>query len=717
MKFPSIGNQPMYKVSVPELSGGVNLKDAPNMVEDSQLTACENMWWKDSALRTRPGVHTDADGIWDIGGSDMTPYFDYDFYPAVTVYEGGGKYTYIPYFYQNEGSRASAYFGMSCFSEDGKRIGGCGVGFDPGFDGTDPYATAALVFTADRTEDGNGIYVLFNNGQIYRMKIVSGVRRLELVPQTDIYAPVVVINALGGTEETKKNGVFFEGFNLLTGAFWSYFTTDGAASQFKLPVESLTCNTGENTVIEYTAQGGGVVKWEITAPMQSVAADVNGAAVYADINYTQGKVSFRTSTGEAYKLPAAGISSNLHIKAWKTDPDAAKKISHMKFCTWYGGDRSGLNGGTRLFVSGNPEHPNLVHWSDTNNPFYFSENNYAYIGNSTQSITGFGRQSDILVIFKENETYYANYEAGTYYTAQDVIDGKIVDVSVYSAKFPITPVSSGIGCDCPGTIQLCNNRLVWAASDGHVYGLMAANQNSERNIRELSGMVRSRLLSHTAEEWRNAVSGDYDGRYLLFVGNDAYVLDYMDSGFQYYASYYDDRKAQRGMPWHIWHLNNGAIWQATAQLGNDLLLFGSVRVLNTDHPSGEEYRLFGAAFRLEGDSDSRLVTGTSPFSCMASDTPIHSCFRTKSYDFKRPEALKNIYQVYLGAEQTEEPITFTYITDKYTQQDVSTLSAGGMCRKTPNAMRVRQFALQADCDSPIAVSSIVINYKSLGGVR
>lgn len=113
----------------------------------------------------------------------------------------------------------------------------------------------------------------------------------------------MVINALGGTEETKKNGVFFEGFNLLTGAFWSYFTTDGAASQFKLPVESLTCNTGENTVIEYTAQGGGVVKWEITAPMQSVAADVNGAAVYADINYTQGKVSFRTSTGRPISLP------------------------------------------------------------------------------------------------------------------------------------------------------------------------------------------------------------------------------------------------------------------------------------------------------------------------------------------------------------------------------------------------------------------------------
>lgn len=710
MKFPSVGNQPMYKVTVPELGGGVNLKDAPSMVEDNQLTACENMWWKDGALRTRPGVHTDADGIWDVGGTDMTPYLKYRFYPAVTIYEGGAEYTYLMYSWSAEGSQIWTYSNVACFDEDGKLVDICPASKES--------CSPAMIFTADRTDDGNGIYVLFGNGRVYRMKTVSGERSLELVPQTDIYAPIVVVNAIGGeTGKAKKNGVFFEGFNLLTGAFWSYFTTDGTASQFKLPVEGLTYNTGENTVIEYTAQGGSVAEWEITAPMQSAVADVNGTAVYADINYTDGRISFRASTGEAYKLPAIGISSNLRIKAWKTDEAALEKISGMRFCTWYGGDRSGLNGGTRLFVSGNPDHPNLVHWSDTNNPLYFSENNYAYIGNSTQSVTGFGRQADILVIFKESETYCANYEAGTCYTAQDVIDGKIVDVSAYSAKFPITPISSGIGCDCPNTIQLCNNRLVWGTSDGHVYGLMAANQNSERNIRDLSGMVRGRLTTHTADELRGATACDYDGWYLLIAGDSAYVLDYMDSGFQYYASYYDDRKAQRSMPWHIWKLNSGADWQASASVGNELLLFGSVRILNTDHATGEQYRLFGAAFRLGGNVDSRLVTGTTPFSCTPVDAAIHSRFRTKSYDFKRPEALKNVYQVYLGAEQSDEQITFTYITDKYTQQDVSTLGAGGMCRKTPNAMRVRQFALQVDCDSPIAVSSIVINYKSLGGVR
>lgn len=34
------------------------------------------------------------------------------------------------------------------------------------------------------------------------------------------------------------------------------------------------------------------------------------------------------------------------------------------------------------------------------------------------------------------------------FTAQDVIDGKIVDVAANMAKFPITPIHSTVGCDC-----------------------------------------------------------------------------------------------------------------------------------------------------------------------------------------------------------------------------------------------------------------------------
>ena len=106
---------------------------------------------------------------------------------------------------------------------------------------------------------------------------------------------------------------------------------------------------------------------------------------------------------------------------------------------------------------------------DVDNPLYFPENNYAYVGDSSQAATAFGKQSDMLVIFHSREMYYATYVAGGDFTAQDVIDGKIVDVTAYMAKFPITQINGEIGCDCPRTVQLCNNRLAWATSDGRVY--------------------------------------------------------------------------------------------------------------------------------------------------------------------------------------------------------------------------------------------------------
>ena len=58
MRIPKMPKSNQYRVSVPALNGGVNLNDAPNLVEDNQLTAVLNMWWKDQALRTRAGLVT-----------------------------------------------------------------------------------------------------------------------------------------------------------------------------------------------------------------------------------------------------------------------------------------------------------------------------------------------------------------------------------------------------------------------------------------------------------------------------------------------------------------------------------------------------------------------------------------------------------------------------------------------------------------------------------
>ena len=60
MKYPSISKQPMRSISIPELSGGINLRDGISAVNDNQLTDCKNIWFKDAILKTRPGTVRDT---------------------------------------------------------------------------------------------------------------------------------------------------------------------------------------------------------------------------------------------------------------------------------------------------------------------------------------------------------------------------------------------------------------------------------------------------------------------------------------------------------------------------------------------------------------------------------------------------------------------------------------------------------------------------------
>ena len=60
MKYPSINKQPTRSINIPELSGGLNLRDGISAVNDNQLTDCKNIWFKDAILKTRPGMALDA---------------------------------------------------------------------------------------------------------------------------------------------------------------------------------------------------------------------------------------------------------------------------------------------------------------------------------------------------------------------------------------------------------------------------------------------------------------------------------------------------------------------------------------------------------------------------------------------------------------------------------------------------------------------------------
>ena len=724
MRIPKMPKSNQYRVSVPALNGGVNLNDAPNLVEDNQLTAVLNMWWKDQALRTRAGLATTVERSFHIQTSGMGDSLTYKVYSPVRVYRDGKPEDYVCCSCEFETSRANRVFHFYRFNESGSATHVSSLTFLDYEDG-DPYATGMFMFAANPTADGIGLYAVFNSGDIYSMNKNF---ELQKIDKSEIYAPLVVVNAKGKKEsETAvytRNGTPFEGYNLLGGAFRTAFTTDNDI-YYLLAQDQLTANVGEVVTIQYTGENGEVYTWEIPPTSDSATITIDSKQITAWITRSYGSLSFRDDNLTPYPLPGIGQSNNLIVTAWKTDPEATKKIANMQFATWFGGDRSGINGGTRLFVSGNPDHPNLVHWSDINNPLYFPENNYAYIGESSQKVTGFGKQTDILVIFKEHEIYSAEYVSGNTYTAQDVIDGKVVDVTANAAVFPITPINSGIGCDCPNTIQLCNNRLIWATSDGAVYGLMAANQASERNVRKLSAMIESRLKAEDRYLLKSALSCDVDGHYMLFVWNRVYLLDYMDGVFQYYATYSDERKAQRNMSWYCWEFPKECMPAAVMPKGDRLSAFCIRNYPYTDSSGMPKKALFGAAYLLDGERDcvfhpSGPAFETGEFDISVEDREIQSCFQTKVFDFGSQERKKKIHRLHMNmADTSNARITVSYVTEKGAMDDVYELSmsgTGAMVGRmlTPGVSRVCRFGVLVSSAGAIGVDGLVIRYE-IGG--
>ena len=56
MKYARMAESRLTKLTMPPLSGGLNVYDIPSRVADNQLTACDNLWWHRGTLRTRPGL-------------------------------------------------------------------------------------------------------------------------------------------------------------------------------------------------------------------------------------------------------------------------------------------------------------------------------------------------------------------------------------------------------------------------------------------------------------------------------------------------------------------------------------------------------------------------------------------------------------------------------------------------------------------------------------
>jgi hypothetical protein len=265
-----------------------------------------------------------------------------------------------------------------------------------------------------------GADIFYFNSKLY---ILDGEKYREFdgttYKEVEGYRPIV-----------SKNGTPYEQINILTGAKAIQETGDGTTTKYTLPetdiknVDYVKVN-GKNP--EYTAIGNEVI--------------------------------FKTA-------PPSGATIEI---GWTKDGE-----NHIAKCTHafiYGGSSD-----TRIFVYGNPDAPNREYFSGvavTPRADYFPANNYKDIGNNQYPITDMARQYNTQIIYKKDETFYANIETST-----DAL-------GFLNTDFPALPLNSEKGNIAVGQARVLLNNPVSICRDG-IYMWTSSNVRDERNTSKIS---------------------------------------------------------------------------------------------------------------------------------------------------------------------------------------------------------------------------------------
>lgn len=768
MSFPLMNKRARQGVVIPELSGGLNLRDSVSMANDNQLTDAVNMWFKDGVLKTRPGVEAINSVVMgrtafknkffkthsDITTSNGT------LVSCCTVYENS---VIISFFWIEikEGNPSESNYTEPASIQIQESLS------NVNYFAVKHKDDVFLFFSAIKSS-GEKIRTIYKRN----LETVNGSAKeiWSVLPESELYVPIVYAHCLRQGYSSTFEATQVEGYNLINPMYKMIYTAynpndldSDHCMQYvlgqpipkgytgKLKVINKYYDSGNKTLqscehtIDFTAdiEGTGPL-WDSvipTDPNRWIIREGKGASNKDDGYYlycgkhadtglsyvgfgkiVNGKKEDVYINDEETLSRYKGIIDNIIIEA-PTENENAEKVFGMTRSEWFGGNSVGLNGGTRLFLGGNNEEKALVLYSGLNNPLYFPENCYFYAGNNAEPVTAFGKQSDMLIIFKEKETYFTQYSRNDSITADSLIDQSVVDYTANSVYFPLTLINSNTGCDCPDTVQLCRNRLVWANSNGKVYTLTSANQYSERNVYEVGEMVERKLKGEIS--LKTATSCDWNGHYVLFVGSKAYLMDYNSSGYQYVYSYQKNEDSNINIPWQIWEFGFDNLCDIVPLKNHDYItVSGYIYTYDTE-------AWYSALYRFSYDDADNIYNITGKFSDVKAEkqqTPIHSSLTTKLFDFGMAGYRKNVDLVQLSlGNNGGAPINVDFVTDCGTVSEEVTLTSDETENYTagyvssvglnPSIRSVLRFGVRLTCEGKLAVDGMSLNYRILGGAR
>ena len=319
-----------------------------------------------------------------------------------------------------------------------------------------------------------------NRGGYYRIAYKDGGFSVENVPT---HVPIIQIN----TEPTTAAGDTYQPENRINPQKIVWYSTVEGVKEYHLPVQEVDS-------IDYVE----VDDEEVTDYTADLAA---------------GTVTFKTEPTHHNPVRV----NTVKITYTKVNADAMASIMDCQYAIAYGGNQN-----LCVVVGGCPAQPNAYFWSGNHiamDPGYFPMEQYNFAGATEEFVTGFGKQQNMLVIFKEHSVGRAAMSTTT------MASGRVLITMDYTA------INDRIGCDLPWSIQLVENNLVFANREQGVHRVADSSAAYENNITAISRKVDNELLI-ALKQAKRVSSFDDGSRYWIVADNEVYAWDYTLSTYK-----------------------------------------------------------------------------------------------------------------------------------------------------------------------------------------
>lgn len=326
---------------------------------------------------------------------------------------------------------------------------------------------------------------IIDGKEIYQFTIKDG-ENIDIIGQDNAYIPVVTI-----AKEYNGGGTSYEPFNMLQPGFYEQFIGVAGQTDYQLSFGDLDDTECKAWVLDSNAN------WNLKVENTDFT-----------VNRDTGKVHFTTAPGPT---PITGEDS-VKILAYRTVEDYRSRITKCQFGTLFG-----VSGACdRVFLSGNPEHPNWDFYSQYNDATYFPDTGYSTLGSAQSAIAGYAIVSNYLATFKDG-----------FDQSQSVFirEGDLLEVEEGMPEEPVFKLINtlqGEGALSPYSFGYMQTEPVFLTKGG-IYAITEQDITGEKYSQDRSFYLDGKLRKEPNQN--KAISTIYDDQYVLLLNNQLYILD------------------------------------------------------------------------------------------------------------------------------------------------------------------------------------------------